>query len=60
VTGHPALSLPASISAIGVPFGLQVTAARWRDADLMSLAVRWQAAYPWAATAPGYDPFNAT
>ena len=58
VTGHPALSLPAGVSSIGVPFGLQVTAARWHDADLMSLAARWQAAYPWAATAPGYDPFD--
>jgi len=59
VTGHPALSLPAGISAIGLPFGLQVTATRWRDADLLNLAEAWQAAHPWAVTAPGYDPFDA-
>ena len=58
LTGHPALSLPAGISAVGVPFGLQVTASRWRDEDLLHLATLWQVAHPWSVTAPGYDSFT--
>jgi Asp-tRNA(Asn)/Glu-tRNA(Gln) amidotransferase A subunit family amidase len=40
-----------------VPFGLQVTAARFRDELLLDVAKRWEQAQPWPSTAPGYEPF---
>jgi Asp-tRNA(Asn)/Glu-tRNA(Gln) amidotransferase A subunit family amidase len=56
VTGHPALSLPCGAFPSGVPFGLQVTAARFRDDLLLDVARRWEEARPWPAVAPGYEP----
>lgn len=58
LTGVPALSLPAGTLPNGLPFGLQVTGARWSDRALMTLAQRWQAHWPFPANAPGYSPFN--
>jgi len=58
VTGHPAITLPAGLCE-GIPFGLQVTGPRFADGWLLDLAARWEAAYPWPRTAPGYDPFTA-
>jgi len=60
VTGHPAISLPAGRSANGVPFGLQVTAARHADELLLDVAAAWEAAHPWPSTAPGYAPFEVS
>lgn len=57
LTGHPALSLPWGHDTHGVPSGLQVTAPRWRDDVLLDLAEAWQAAHPWARTAPGCPPW---
>ncbi len=59
ITGHPALSLPAGSFPSGVPFGLQVTAPRFRDDLLLSVARRWEEAEPWPLVAPGYEPFDA-
>ena len=56
VTGHPALSLPCGSFPSGVPFGLQVTAPRYRDGFLLNIARRWEEARPWSPTAPGYEP----
>ena len=58
ITGHPAMSLPAGVCSNGVPFGLQVMAARFRDATLLDLAEQWEQANPWPRTAPGYDSFE--
>jgi Asp-tRNA(Asn)/Glu-tRNA(Gln) amidotransferase A subunit family amidase len=58
ITGHPALSLPAGVSANGVPFGLQVIAPRFMDGWLLDLAARWEERHPWPRTAPGYDSFE--
>ena len=58
ITGHPALSLPAGTFPSGVPFGLQVTGPRNRDALLLDIARRWERANPWPLTAPGYEPFG--
>ena len=58
VTGHPAISLPAGILAPGIPFGLQVTAPRYREDLLLGLASSWERIAPWPATAPGYAPFG--
>jgi Asp-tRNA(Asn)/Glu-tRNA(Gln) amidotransferase A subunit family amidase len=60
VTGHPAISLPAGLHASGVPFGLQVTGPRFRDDLLLAAAERWEAATPWPATAPGFEPFGGS
>jgi Asp-tRNA(Asn)/Glu-tRNA(Gln) amidotransferase A subunit family amidase len=57
ITGHPALSVPAGFYPSGVPFGLQITAPRFRDDLLLDVARRWEQAQPWPLTAPGYEPF---
>jgi Asp-tRNA(Asn)/Glu-tRNA(Gln) amidotransferase A subunit family amidase len=58
ITGHPALSVPAGLSANGVPFGLQITAPRFRDDMALAFAEGWERANPWPPTAPGYEPFG--
>lgn len=59
VTGHPAVTLPAGISANGIPFGLQATGPRHADEMLLDVAAAWESAYPWPLAAPGYEPFTA-
>lgn len=59
VTGHPAISLPAGRSANGLPFGLQITGARFSDFQLLDLAEAWERAFPWPPVAPGFAPFAA-
>ncbi len=58
LTGHPAISLPAGRSASGVPFGLQITAPRFRDDLLLEVAGAWERARPWPRAADGYEPFE--
>ena len=58
ITGHPAISVPAGLSANGVPFGVMVTGPRFRDDVVLALAERWEAASPWPLAAPGYEPFD--
>jgi Asp-tRNA(Asn)/Glu-tRNA(Gln) amidotransferase A subunit family amidase len=59
ITGHPAISLPAGLSSNGIPFGLQVTAPRFRDGWLLALAAKWEEQREWPRAAPGYIPFEA-
>jgi Asp-tRNA(Asn)/Glu-tRNA(Gln) amidotransferase A subunit family amidase len=58
LSGHPALSVPAGLSANGIPFGLQVTGPRWRDDLVLSFGETWEEANPWPETAPGYERFE--
>ena len=58
ITGNPALSLPAGRSPNGVPFGIQLTGARFADDLLLAVGTAWEAADPWPATAPGFEPFG--
>jgi Asp-tRNA(Asn)/Glu-tRNA(Gln) amidotransferase A subunit family amidase len=58
ITGHPAISLPAGVCSNGVPFGLQLTAPRFRDDLLLDAAAAWERAQPWPLVAPGYEPFD--
>jgi Asp-tRNA(Asn)/Glu-tRNA(Gln) amidotransferase A subunit family amidase len=58
MTGHPAVSVPAGRHHSGLPFGLQVTGARWSDASLLDVAGLWEQARPWPRAAPGYDEFR--
>ena len=55
VTGHPALTVPFGVTGVGLPFGLQVTAAHYDDYRLLDIADVVQAAYPWPSTATGYE-----
>ena len=56
-TGHPALTVPAG-DIDGFPFGLQIVGPRLFDYWLLGLAARWEEAFPWPLTAPGYPPFG--
>ena len=58
VTGNPALSVPCGYLDNGLPFGLQITAPHYFDAQLLDLADRWEAAFPWPRSAPGYVPLD--
>lgn len=58
VTGHPALTVPAGRSPNGVPFGLQVTAARHAEALLLDVAEAWEAAHPWPEVPAAYHSFT--
>jgi Asp-tRNA(Asn)/Glu-tRNA(Gln) amidotransferase A subunit family amidase len=58
ITGNPAISLPAGAFPSGVPFGLQVTAPRFRDDLLLHVADRWEAAQGVPPSPPGYEPFG--
>jgi Asp-tRNA(Asn)/Glu-tRNA(Gln) amidotransferase A subunit family amidase len=57
MTGHPAISVPAGLMPEGVPFGLQITAPRFRDDMALSVAEAWERTNPWPLVAPGYEPF---
>ncbi len=57
ITSHPSLSVPAGLSANGVPFGLQITGPRWADDMVLAAGAAWEAAQPWPSSAPGYEPF---
>ena len=58
MTGHPAISVPAGTMPAGVPFGLQITAPRFRDDMALSVAEAWERTNPWPLVAPGYEPFD--
>jgi len=53
VSGYPAVSMPAGLSASGLPIGLQAYARRHEDALLLDLALAWERARPWPLVAPG-------
>lgn len=55
-TGHPAVSVPAG-DITGLPFGLQVVAARGADRWLLHTLRAWESAHPWPLVAPGYSVF---
>jgi Asp-tRNA(Asn)/Glu-tRNA(Gln) amidotransferase A subunit family amidase len=59
VTGHPATSVPAGVSTDGVPFGLEITAPRFRDDLGLNVAAAWERANPWSLVAPGFEVFGA-
>jgi Asp-tRNA(Asn)/Glu-tRNA(Gln) amidotransferase A subunit family amidase len=59
ITGHPALSLPFGQLPNGLPFGFQIVAPHWRDADLLAIAGMWQRENPWPTVAHGYSEFTA-
>jgi Asp-tRNA(Asn)/Glu-tRNA(Gln) amidotransferase A subunit family amidase len=58
MTGHPAMNVPAGVSDDGVPFGLEITAPRFRDGMALAVAEAWERSHAWPLTAPGYDAFG--
>ncbi|HSJ51396.1 MAG TPA: amidase [Actinomycetota bacterium] len=58
LSGHPSLSVPAGLSANGLPFGLQINGPRYRDDLVLGLADAWERVRPWPGAAPGYAPFS--
>ena len=44
---HPAASVPAGISASGLPIGLQIVAPRHLDTLLLSVSAAYEQARPW-------------
>lgn len=42
--GVPAVVVPGGFYASGLPFGLEIAARPWRDADLLSFAFAWEQA----------------
>jgi Asp-tRNA(Asn)/Glu-tRNA(Gln) amidotransferase A subunit family amidase len=59
ITANPALSIPMGTLPTGLPFGLQITAPHFRDYRLLDIASDIESAYPWARTAPGYEPLDS-
>ena len=47
VTGHPAISLPLGTSATGLPIGVQLVAAHFREDVLIRVAAALETAAPW-------------
>ncbi len=52
LTGQPAASLPCGLTAEGLPVGLQMIGARWRDATVLRASAAFEQARPWAAMVP--------
>lgn len=48
----PAISIPCGISDAGMPIGLQLAAAPWQDATLVSIAAAYQARTAWHEQLP--------
>ena len=52
VTGQPAISLPLYHAASGLPIGVQLVAAEWREDVLLRVAAALEVAEPWAGRRP--------
>lgn len=52
ITGQPAISLPLFWSESGLPIGVQLVAAPWREDLLVRVAAQLEAAHPWAHRIP--------
>jgi aspartyl-tRNA(Asn)/glutamyl-tRNA(Gln) amidotransferase subunit A len=52
LAGVPALSLPCGFSSDGMPIGMQLVAAAWRDRLLLDVGIAYQQATDWHTRAP--------
>jgi amidase len=53
ITGQPAVSLPLHISADGLPIGVQLVGAPYREDLLVRVSSQLETASPWPLLAPG-------
>ncbi len=53
-TGHPAISIPAGLSADGLPVGLQIVGRRFDDATVLAAAAALERARPWVSQLPAW------
>jgi Asp-tRNA(Asn)/Glu-tRNA(Gln) amidotransferase A subunit family amidase len=53
LSGSPAVTIPAALSADGLPIGLQLVGRPWQDMQLLRLAERVQEAIGPLPVAPG-------
>jgi Asp-tRNA(Asn)/Glu-tRNA(Gln) amidotransferase A subunit family amidase len=51
-TGHPAASIPAGLSADGLPVGLHIAGRRFADETVIAASAAFEQVRPWAATYP--------
>ena len=49
-TGHPAASVPAGLSASGLPVGLQIVGRRYADLDVLAASAAFERLRPWGET----------
>jgi aspartyl-tRNA(Asn)/glutamyl-tRNA(Gln) amidotransferase subunit A len=54
--GLPTITIPCGISKSGLPVGLQISGANWREADVLALAAAWQKATDWHTKKPNLTP----
>ncbi|MER8476053.1 amidase family protein [Mesorhizobium sp. M1163] len=52
-TGHPAISVPAGLTARGLPVGLQIIGRRHADETVLALAAQFERMQPWFPSYPG-------
>lgn len=52
ISGQPAMSVPMGFDADGLPLGVQIAAAHWREDLLIQVALAIEAAAPWAGRTP--------
>lgn len=52
LTGHPALSVPCGLSAVGLPIGLQLAGRRYDEPTLLRAAFAYEQATPWHTLRP--------
>lgn len=50
ITGQPAISLPLHVSEAGLPIGVQLVAASYREDLLLQVAAELETAMPWSTT----------
>jgi len=49
-TGHPAASIPAGLSASGLPVGMQIVGRRYADVDVLTASAVFERMRPWRDT----------
>jgi amidase len=59
MSGQPAISLPLHWNAEGLPIGVQLVAASWREDVLLRVAAQLEQARPWAARLPAVHASKA-
>jgi aspartyl-tRNA(Asn)/glutamyl-tRNA(Gln) amidotransferase subunit A len=52
LSGQPAVSIPAGLSAAGLPIGLQVVGRRHDDVGVLACGLAMERAHPWPKCAP--------